>query len=550
STENGVNPPAPNPSHKSNFSLLSVLGRERLIGPKYMDWMRNLRFTLRYGNKEYVLDEQIPTIHDDSTQEEIKAHHKHYDDANKKGKAAKGKSDRWSKRKAKSEIAPTSDLKKVLCFYCNIKRHWKRSCLKYSKDVKDGKVENGTHLGLKESRMLKHGELNLVMGHRKITHDNVVFVARRRVFLGREMIPKEDSGSKIYLKEIQESVDEEPIVNTDTQREVVTPVEPDDIPLPISKTSGKVSKPPQFYYGFHIEEDKISDSTLSELDEPANYKEAMASLEAAKWKEAMKSKIQSMIMFTIVAFHDYEIWKMDVNTAFLNEKLTKDVFMAQLEGFKNATYPKRVCKLQKAIYGLKQAFHSWNICFLEKVTQFGFSRSEDESCIYIKVSGSVVVFMVLYVDDILLIGNNITTLQSVKDWLGKCFAMKDLGDAAYILDSKMENSKKHNLPLHHGIKISKDLCSKTDKELDIMSRVPHASAIGSIMYAMTCIRPDVSFALSMMKNYIGDLEVVPIVQDPIEIFYDNESAVALTKEPKDHGKLKHIEKNTILFEAK
>ncbi|GJV61101.1 retrotransposon protein, putative, ty1-copia subclass [Tanacetum coccineum] len=138
-------------------------------------------------------------------------------------------------------------------------------------------------------------------------------------------------------------------------------------------------------------------------------------------------------MLAIAAFHDYEIWKMDVKTAFLNGKLTEDVFMAQPEGFENAKYPKRVCKLQKAIYGLKQASRSWNLCFHKKVTQFGFSRSEDESCIYVKVSESVVVFLVLYVDDILLIGNNIPTLQSVKDWLGKCFAMKDLGDAAYIL---------------------------------------------------------------------------------------------------------------------
>ncbi|GJX66333.1 hypothetical protein Tco_0300676 [Tanacetum coccineum] len=83
STKNGVNPPAPNPAHNSNFSLLSVLRKERLIVPNYMDWMRNLRFTLRYENKEYVLDEQIPTIDDDSTQEEIEAHQKHYDDANK-----------------------------------------------------------------------------------------------------------------------------------------------------------------------------------------------------------------------------------------------------------------------------------------------------------------------------------------------------------------------------------------------------------------------------------------------------------------------------------
>ncbi|GJW00827.1 retrotransposon protein, putative, ty1-copia subclass [Tanacetum coccineum] len=236
------------------------------------------------------------------------------------------------------------------------------------------------------------------------------------------------------------------------------------------------------------------------------------------------AKIKSIrIILAIAAFHDYEIWQMDVKTAFLNGKLTEDVFLAQPKGFENAKYPKRVCNLQTAIYGLKQASRSWNLCFHEKVTQFGFSRSEYESCIYVKVSGSVVVFLVLYVDDILLIGNDMPMLQSVKDWLGKCFAMKYFGDAAYILGIKiykdrskrlirlsrdtyldkilkrfkMENSKKWNLPLHHGIKISKDLCPKIDEELDKMSRVPYVSAIGLIMYAMTCTRPDVSFSLSM-----------------------------------------------------
>ncbi|GJZ22269.1 putative RNA-directed DNA polymerase [Tanacetum coccineum] len=229
------------------------------------------------------------------------------------------------------------------------------------------------------------------------------------------------------------------------------------------------------------------------------------------------AKIKSIrIMLAIAAFHDYEIWQMDVKTAFLNGKLTEDVFMTQPEGFENAKYPKRVCNLQKAIYGLKQASRSWNLCFHEKVTQFGFSGSEDESF-----------FLVLYVNDILLIRNDIPSLQSVKDWLGKCFAMKDLGDAAYILGIKiyrdrskrlirlnqdtyldknlkrfkMENSKKGSLPLHHGINISKDLCPKTDEELDKMSRVPYSSAIGSIMYAMMCTRPDVSFALSMVSRH-------------------------------------------------
>ncbi|GKA65719.1 hypothetical protein Tco_0765426 [Tanacetum coccineum] len=163
----------------------------------------------------------------------------------------------------------------------------------------------------------------------------------------------------------------------------------------------------------------------------------------------------------------------------------------------------------------------------------------------------------------------------------------------------MENSKKRNLPLHHGIKISKDLCQKTNEELDIMSRVPYASAVGSIMYAMTCTRPDVSFALIMVSrhqqnpgkghwidvknilkylrntkdkflvygeekelrvtgyydaswqtdkydchsqlaskeaiwmNFIRDLGVVPTVQDPIEIFCDNERHIRSEDNPAD-----------------
>ena len=92
-----------------------------------------------------------------------------------------------------------------------------------------------------------------------------------------------------------------------------------------------------------------------------------------------------------------------------------------------------MCKLEKSIYGLKKASRRWNLCFDEIVKEFGFVRSEDESCVYVKASGSIVSFLVLYVHDILLIGNDVPTLQEVKSWLGKCFSMKDLGEASYIL---------------------------------------------------------------------------------------------------------------------
>ena len=79
------------------------------------------------------------------------------------------------------------------------------------------------------------------------------------------------------------------------------------------------------------------------------------------------------------------------------------MFIIQSEGFEHNKYPNRVCKLVKSIYGLKQASRSWNLCFHERIKEYGLSRSPDESCVYVKASGSVVVFPVLYVDDILLI---------------------------------------------------------------------------------------------------------------------------------------------------
>ena len=67
------------------------------------------------------------------------------------------------------------------------------------------------------------------------------------------------------------------------------------------------------------------------------------------------------ILLANAAFYDYEIWKMDVKTAFLDGNLSEDVYMIQLEGFVNPKNAKKICKLWKSIYGLKQASRSWNL---------------------------------------------------------------------------------------------------------------------------------------------------------------------------------------------
>ena len=203
------------------------------------------------------------------------------------------------------------------------------------------------------------------------------------------------------------------------------------------------------------------------------------------------------------------------------------MYTTQPEGFIDPKYPNRVCKLQRSIYGLKQASRSWNLRFYEAVKEFGFMKNEDEPCVYKKVSGSEIVFLVLYVDDILLIGIDIPTLQSIKSWFWKCFSMKDLGEAAYILGIKIyrdrsqrllglsqsgyidivlkrfsiQDSKRGFLPMSHGIKLSKSQCPTMNDERERMDKIPYASAIGSIMYAMLCTGPDVSYALSMTSRF-------------------------------------------------
>jgi hypothetical protein len=113
------------------------------------------------------------------------------------------------------------------------------------------------------------------------------------------------------------------------------------------------------------------------------------------------------ILLAIAAYYDYEIWQMGVKTMFLYRMLTEDVHMVQLEGFVNLANAGKVCKLQRSIYGLKQASRSWNLRFDEVVKMFGFIKNPDEACVYKKVSASAVAFLVLYVDDILLIGNKV-----------------------------------------------------------------------------------------------------------------------------------------------
>ena len=118
---------------------------------------------------------------------------------------------------------------------------------------------------------------------------------------------------------------------------------------------------------------------------------------------------------------------MDVKTAFLNGNLEEEINMMQPEGFIEKNQEHMVYKLKRSIYGLKEASRSWNIKFDQAIKSSGFEQNLDEPCVNKRHQDKVVMFLVLYVDDILLIGNDIRLMSSVKVWLSSQFDMKDLG---------------------------------------------------------------------------------------------------------------------------
>ncbi|GKC14745.1 retrotransposon protein, putative, ty1-copia subclass [Tanacetum coccineum] len=101
---------------------------------------------------------------------------------------------------------------------------------------------------------------------------------------------------------------------------------------------------------------------------------------------------------------------MDVKTAFLNGYLDEDIYMVQTEGFVDPNHPRKLCNLQRSIYGLKEASRSRNKRFDKEIKRFGFAQNLDEPYVYQKDSGSNVTFLILYVDDIIIMGNHILSL--------------------------------------------------------------------------------------------------------------------------------------------
>ncbi|KAG8500185.1 hypothetical protein CXB51_004397 [Gossypium anomalum] len=234
-------------------------------------------------------------------------------------------------------------------------------------------------------------------------------------------------------------------------------------------------------------------------------------------------------LFGIVAMHDLELEQLDVKTAFFHGELEEDIYMQQPEGFIVSEKEDYVCLLKKSFYCLKQSPRQWSKRFDSFMTSHDFKRSSFDSYVYFKKnSDGSFVYLLLYVDDMLIAAKDKVEIRKVKAQLSEEFEMKDLGPSKKILgmeilkDRKvsklylsqkgyiekvlcrfnMQSAKPVSTPLAAHFRLSSALSPQSDDEIEYMSHVPYSSAVGSLMYAMVCSRPDLSYAFSAVSRYM------------------------------------------------
>lgn len=138
-------------------------------------------------------------------------------------------------------------------------------------------------------------------------------------------------------------------------------------------------------------------------------------------------------IFSLAAHRNWKIWQLDVKNAFLYGELDREVIMEQPQGFISKQFPNYVCRLKKALYGLKQAPCAW----YGKVAQYfifcGFKVADADSSLFVKLESDLRLLALLYVDDIIITGDNVEEISQLRDDISIRFEMKNLGEVECFL---------------------------------------------------------------------------------------------------------------------
>ena len=223
-------------------------------------------------------------------------------------------------------------------------------------------------------------------------------------------------------------------------------------------------------------------------------------------------------LLKIIAVNKWEVHQMDVHNAFLHGDLDEEVYMKLPLGFRHSQ-PNKVCRLHKSLYGLKQAPRCWFEKLTTALKEFGFIQSYSDYSLFIYTRGQIEMRVLVYVDDLLICGNDTSSLSSFKEYLGTCFHVKDLGKLKYFLglevarndegiflsqqkyaleivkDTGMLGSKPVYFPMEQQHGLAKD------KSPFSVNPVRYRSLVGRLIYLLIT-RPDLSYSVHTLSQFM------------------------------------------------
>jgi Reverse transcriptase (RNA-dependent DNA polymerase)/Integrase core domain len=233
------------------------------------------------------------------------------------------------------------------------------------------------------------------------------------------------------------------------------------------------------------------------------------------------------LLLALATLRDWEVHQIDVKSAFLNGELDEEIYMQQPEGFAVAGQENKVCRLQKALYGLKQASRQWHRKLDTAVRELGFSQSTGDPSVYVihQQRGGSITVLIVYVDDITLMGDSIEQIVYFKKQLANRFEITDLGEISYYLGLRVIRNRSNRTITLDQEKYISDVLARFQMNSCTPANTPFASGtdffassspaedndpsfianyqsiVGSLMYAMIGTRPDISFAVSKLSQF-------------------------------------------------